>query len=360
MRRRPSVVGAFRRALALLATLALAACDRSSGNVVVVERASTLQPFDAVFEAVDSAALRTTAADPLGWPSGLAVWHGRYAVADDFQKNVKVFGRDGALLMTIGRDGGGPGEFRSPVGVAVLPGGKLAVADDLRGLLSVFDSSGRYVRGVPLPGIALGEPVVVPRTGGFLLPTSLRGKETWAPYGLFMTGADGVIRDTLGYVAPTTRPMEGSSVGITAAVVGDVVAWVSLTTNELRFLDLRTRRAWGARVAPGVYREPEWPERSLGPTDEGLQWLRAQMWTSGIMPVGDSLLVVRLSTGGTGTRGLNEHRYAVVDLAGRTLAVGGPTGVALRVGADDLLYGIEQDDEGDGHVRVFRLRGVAR
>ncbi|MGQ0647296.1 MAG: 6-bladed beta-propeller [Gemmatimonadaceae bacterium] len=69
---------------------------------------------------------------------------GRLYVADTKPVVIMVFNTDGTLLRTIGRQGGGPGEYRNPW-IAVR-GANLVVHDPAPSRTSVFDTSGTYLR----------------------------------------------------------------------------------------------------------------------------------------------------------------------------------------------------------------------
>ena len=69
---------------------------------------------------------------------------GRLYVGDTRPPSVKVFNRDGTLLRIIGRQGGGPGEYRSPWIAA--RGGRVVVHDPAQSRTSVFDTSGTFLR----------------------------------------------------------------------------------------------------------------------------------------------------------------------------------------------------------------------
>ncbi len=78
---------------------------------------------------------------PLEHPAGLAIdTQGRIYVSDG---QVKLFDPAGQLIRTVGRDGEGPGEYRSAY-LATL-GDQLVLQDIALGRLSVFDSSGRFL-----------------------------------------------------------------------------------------------------------------------------------------------------------------------------------------------------------------------
>jgi hypothetical protein len=69
---------------------------------------------------------------------------GRLYVADSRPAVVKVFTPDGTLLRVIGRQGGGPGEYRNPWIAA--RGASVVVHDPAQSRTSVFDTSGKYLR----------------------------------------------------------------------------------------------------------------------------------------------------------------------------------------------------------------------
>lgn len=78
-------------------------------------------------------------ADPLG-----RVW-----VLDRQAKELRVFNAAGAHVRTVGREGGGPGELKDPIGLAWAPDGNLWVADPANARFSVFDTAGRFVESHP-------------------------------------------------------------------------------------------------------------------------------------------------------------------------------------------------------------------
>lgn len=90
---------------------------------------------------------------------------GRIAVASSGTQQLIVFGADGGHLRSIGRDGEGPGEFRSIFFVGCMPGDSVAAWDPLSYRLSVFDPAGGFARAVT-PGASSGSPL--PRVLGLL------------------------------------------------------------------------------------------------------------------------------------------------------------------------------------------------
>jgi len=72
---------------------------------------------------------------------------GTFFVADGYQnQRVLKFDKNGKLLMTWGKEGSGPGEFRSPVhAIAIDNERRLYVADRGNSRLQVFDENGKHL-----------------------------------------------------------------------------------------------------------------------------------------------------------------------------------------------------------------------
>ncbi len=75
----------------------------------------------------------------MGRPAGITGdAEGRVYVADTFQDYVKVFDEQGTLLASISGYGAGPGQVRSPAGIALDPQRRLLVASPNTGRVEVF------------------------------------------------------------------------------------------------------------------------------------------------------------------------------------------------------------------------------
>jgi sugar lactone lactonase YvrE len=77
---------------------------------------------------------------------------GRIYVLESQAKEIRVFGADGSHVRTIGRKGGGPGEFESPAGLMWDAGGRLWVVDQQNARFSVFDTAGAFLTSHRRPG----------------------------------------------------------------------------------------------------------------------------------------------------------------------------------------------------------------
>jgi 6-bladed beta-propeller len=74
---------------------------------------------------------------------------GRVYVLDRQSKNVRVFAETGEHIRTLGREGGGPGEFTNPIGLTWDADGNLWVVDVQNARYTVFDTSGALVETYP-------------------------------------------------------------------------------------------------------------------------------------------------------------------------------------------------------------------
>jgi hypothetical protein len=72
---------------------------------------------------------------------------GRIYVADNMASEVRVFGPDGSYVLTIGRRGGGPGEFGDLYSLAWL-GDELAAMDPSNARIGRFSRQGTWIDGI--------------------------------------------------------------------------------------------------------------------------------------------------------------------------------------------------------------------
>ena len=99
---------------------------------------------------------------------------GRLYVADARPAAVKVFASDGKLLRTLGREGGGPGEYRKPW---IAARGELVVIHDpAQSRTTVYDTSGKYVRSWPTFCCHQNE-VAIDRKGRIVVPAVIQSPE---------------------------------------------------------------------------------------------------------------------------------------------------------------------------------------
>ncbi len=136
----------------------------------------------------------------LGDPRSMTVGEGGIIYVLDRQVPViRAYGSDGTYLRDIGREGGGPGEYKRPGAIAMLPDGRLAVRDPANGRITYFNSQGDYVGQVWYPGgFNTSRPLYVD-TAGFLHSMVLMnwGTAPWDwEYGLARVDPGAGIVDT--------------------------------------------------------------------------------------------------------------------------------------------------------------------
>ena len=89
--------------------------------------------------------------DAFGDARGIEVdGEGRIYVLDAQSQEIRVFGRDGAHLRTVGRQGSGPGEFRRANGLALGPDDVIYVNDQANQRLSALLNGGDSVVTYPI------------------------------------------------------------------------------------------------------------------------------------------------------------------------------------------------------------------
>ncbi|HEV2734629.1 MAG TPA: hypothetical protein VGV85_07310, partial [Longimicrobiaceae bacterium] len=94
---------------------------------------------------------------------------GRVVVANAGTHELRFYAADGRHLLSAGRQGDGPGEFRHLGWAGALPGDTIAAWDDAQGRLSLFDPRGRFVRAFTPKGL----PGAFPRLQGAFADGSL-------------------------------------------------------------------------------------------------------------------------------------------------------------------------------------------
>ena len=119
---------------------------------------------------------------------------GRLYVADDKPAVIKVIGRDGKLIRTIGREGEGPGEFK--VAILATHGSNLIVHDPQLARTTVFDTSGKYLRSWS-SSCCYWTDIAVDRNGVIYIPTMRQGPNDQSAIRYARWRIDGTAIDTV-------------------------------------------------------------------------------------------------------------------------------------------------------------------
>ena len=321
-------------------------------------------PFEQVFEQETSFRLEEAPDDPIGEPMDLVKWGDRLALVDLLQANVKVYDRQGGLVQTLGRAGGGPGEFRAPISATELHDGRLAVLDDRQSRVSFFAPAGEYLGGWRAPvsftsglrSIRGGRGLVL--SGRIFVEDSI-GNQEWPPGEEVVHIYDlaGNRLRSLWRVPIEKDPTMNTLDGFRTAAVGGWILGGRRISNDLYAHELDTGREELLAAGAPIYQPPEWPwdgfpRGALGRLSDGND---RQMWTSTIIPLRDSLYGIRF-TRYDAARDERVSQYAIQSLDGSSLLTTQPTPSSLQFLDGDTAYAFVRQDDGGVLVERFRFR----
>ena len=131
-------------AAALLSATALAAPGPRSQQPAVIPTASH-QPCDTLVEDLRIGSLGGADEYTFSEINSIAVGEsGAIYVGDTHPASIRLFSPDGGFVRRIGREGEGPGEFRSLAGISVLPDGRLAAWDRRNRRITAYQADGEH------------------------------------------------------------------------------------------------------------------------------------------------------------------------------------------------------------------------
>lgn len=321
---------------------------------------------------------------------------GSLVAAEEGGRRILAFDPAGEFLWTQGRDGDGPGEYRRPASLMVLPGDSVLVYDTQHRRVTVLAPGGEVARsyqpevpegsfmngpvGLVGPGLTLTNGGAVFGDGGE--GTDGRVERRVARH--FLTGTDGRVRDSLPALPGTEFWLVANQdfvsiwglpfgKGSQAAGGGGLVAMGVTEAAEWRILDDTgaLNRVVRLEVEPRPVTGEDWDraQEAQLPDDAGAEQ-RAQMREvfAGVpipdrWPVFSDLLLD--DTGHLWVRGYPAPwdgdapgRWWVFDPAGTLLGeVGFPAGLEVDEIRGDQVVGRWTDELGVERIRIHRIVG---
>jgi hypothetical protein len=299
--------------------------------------------------------------------------HGRYLVTTQGQLPL-VFAPNGRFIREVGRRGSGPGELKSPVYIALLPGDSMLVLDTQLSRASVFSPDFKFKRSITLPfyvnaAIPLTWPGRVIANG-----VSYASQEVGWPLHLLDMSTSAAKRvASFGDNKGELRPNQN------AALLRRIVGVQHDSFWAMHVLNYQiTQHGSDGHILDSVRRRPDWfsteSQWSLGgprrPPSPALQTAAVRgdtLWVIARVPKSDwekawaGVAAGRVSEVGAGKAPdptqLHMSRVEVIDLRrGAVLAHADYEGIIVNIDADlrAIIYDLEEG--GEPRLRIFQFR----
>lgn len=163
---------------------------------------------------------------------------GRIVAVDDLNHRVLIYGRDGQLVASAGRDGAGPGEFRSPWAIGIDAADSIFIWDAGQSRISVLDRSLTFARSFRVAPHRLVNHIDFLPNGNLIMAAFGPGDDR----GIYeLDRADGSERRSLGPVVTARQPLAGfeaSLLGGDLSVDGHALTYSAKSPYAVTFLDI--------------------------------------------------------------------------------------------------------------------------
>jgi hypothetical protein len=274
-----------------------------------------------------------------------AIW-----IADRIEADVKVFDWHGSHRRTLGRRGDGPGEFRTPHALTLLPRGRIAVLDRGRMRVSVWNHAGEEMLSWPHRMMVANSLATTPDQRLLLVGVTGTGVDARAAQIMDVAG-NGLRR--YGVVPPPTRPREGSMRVYIGDQVGNAVVYTHSATNEIWEAGPGYERSY--RVAADAFREWAWHDQPQGPGAGVQGWLGEQTWLAKLFAVDDAHFIAAVGEPNMMERRFR-FRYALTALGGDEIELSSWTDVELFPGLARTVFGVHPLDDGAVVLAIYHVR----
>ena len=260
-------------ALLTVALLASAACDDgTSKDSTIVPNG---MPFAEMFHLVQVITPEQTPEAPIALISGASWDGGRLAIADGSEGNAKLFDGGGSLIATVGRQGEGPGEFRS-ARLPQLRDGQLYMADGRLGRVSVWTGGGDLEREIDFRFGFVSDFAVLP--DGRLVFAGLGFADSAAAMGVYADDGAPLMH---GLYTTNVLPSDADpsvpwgNLRQTSFAVSNDTAWAVSTISDSIWVVPLNRDALepeSYRLAIPGYVAPAAPESPLRSIEDLMEW----------------------------------------------------------------------------------------
>lgn len=292
---------------------------------------------------------------------------GRILVLDPKAVDIKFFDEDGNFVKTIGRKGGGPGEFLRPEALACSPSGEIVVLDGGRRILHVFDGDGIPIREIPVGQSFLFGPEFFP-SGGMVMGHVEMGEEVRVKLYLTDDGANPVREyvDLFSFHMPK-MPLFLYRFGVNLlwhTAPGDFIVHGDLNDMDYRLAFLDTEGRTVRRINKAYEKIPLSSDESkaliLEWFGQELQTTMFQIESPDYYPPFQTFLVdeegriyvKRFES----LAHKDRHLIEIFGTDGKYLGdVTVPAAVVPMVIRNGLIYAIAEDEEGYKSVKRFRM-----
>jgi hypothetical protein len=345
------------------------------GVTVVTNAKQPSPPKDAatklVFEEIYSAGQGETADTSFSEVSSFAVHKdGTVYVADMKESRIKVFDAKGGFVRAFGKQGQGPGELNSPIGIFISGANELYVEDALNQRLAVFALDGKFLRNIST-GKTLGlNGIQMDASGrivGRVISLGQGGKMLWE---VKTFDKDLNPKSTLESVDfPNPLQAKGRINPFALAIVYQMDPAGRIFLGRNRESEIKIFSAED-KVTKRISREYDPVPITKDDKEEMLKQLDRMPSTPSVnvkemiefpeffpafayfILTDDGRLLVRTYEKGKKKR---EYIWDVYDAEGRYVARF-PLTVDLQVWQDEKAYGLEENEEGYKILKCFRVR----
>lgn len=258
---------------------------------------------------------------------------GAILVLDGLASAVRVFDSNGEFLETVGGSGRGPGEFMSPVGIAVDSDHQRLLVVDITRSLSVFERDGEEYEFVTRASLPAAPNDVCAGAGG--MAVSLLPSDLSAPLQLMDDNLAVQHSIPPAYLSDNPAIQRASNGGRLACSEGDAVLFAPDVLSLVRAFDLGNGNvSWTARFE-------DYSPNELWETETGMASRTTEQGTNtflSLVPFADAILV---QVAGQTAQG-HERRLPYVSID--TYLIDGRTGDGGYIGSDIGEVGVIGED----------------